>query len=206
MLTIWGRPNSLNVQKVLWCCAELGLPFERIDAGGSHGVSNTPAYLAMNPNGLVPTVKDDGFVLWESNVIVRYLAAKHGHGTLYPAELKERAEADRWMDWQVTTLWKAIMPIFAGYIRTAPDQRNSAAIAAALRSSEAALPILDRHLEDHTFVAGERFTMGDIPAGISVYRWLALPIERPDFPQVTRWYQTLTERAGFRTHIMHPLS
>jgi glutathione S-transferase len=206
MLTIWGRTNSLNVQKVLWCCAELGIAYERIDAGGQHGVSNTPEYLAMNPNGLVPTIKDDEVVLWESNVIVRYLAAKHGHDTLYPADLQERAEADRWMDWQITTLWAAMRSIFFGYVRTPPEQRDAAALAAAQRSSEQALAILDRHLEGQTFVAGQRFTMGDIPAGISVYRWLALPIERPEFRQVTRWYKALTERPGFRTHIMHPLS
>jgi len=206
MLTIWGRTNSINVQKVLWCCAELGLAYERIDAGGSFGVSNTPEYLAMNPNGLVPTIKDDGFVLWESNVIVRYLAAKHGQGTLYPGDLRERAEAERWMDWQVTTLWLALRPLFCGYVRTPPEQRDAAALAAAQRSSEEALKILDRYLKDRAFVAGARFTMGDIPAGISFYRWTALPIERPEFPQVARWYNALTERPGFRTHVMQPLS
>ena len=206
MLTIWGRTNSINVQKVLWCCAELGLSYERIDAGGSYGVSNTPEYRALNPNGLVPTINDDGFVLWESNVIVRYLAAKHGEGTLYPRDLKERAEAERWMDWQVTTLWMALRPLFFGYVRTPPEQRDAAALEAARRSSEQALTILNRYLKDHAFVAGERFTMGDIPAGISVYRWTAMPIERSDFPNVMRWYGALTERPGFQTHIMQPLS
>jgi glutathione S-transferase len=206
MLTIWGRANSINVQKVLWCCAELGLAYKRIDAGGAHGVTNTPDYLAMNPNALVPTIEDDGLVLWESNVIVRYLAAKHGQGTLHPADLRERAEADRWMDWQVTTLWAGLRPLFLGYVRTPPEQRDAAALAAAQRSSEQALTILDRHLKDRAYVAGPRFTMGDIPAGISVYRWYALPIERPDFPHVKRWYDRLTERPGFRTHVMQPLS
>ena len=206
MLTIWGRANSINVQKVLWCCAELGLPYERIDAGGSFGVSNTPEYLAMNPNGLVPTISDDGFVLWESNVIVRYLAAKHGQGTLYPGDLKERAEAERWMDWQVTTLWAALRPLFFGYVRTPPEQRDAAALQAAQRSGEQALAILDCYLAGRAFVAGARFTMGDIPVGISVYRWTALPISRPDVPNVTRWYKNLTERPGFQTQVMLPLS
>jgi glutathione S-transferase len=206
MLTIWGRTNSINVQKVLWCCAELGLAYKRTDAGGAHGVTNTPEYLAMNPNALVPTIDDDGFVLWESNAIVRYLAAKHGEGTLYPLDLRQRAEADRWMDWQVTTLWTALRPLFFGYIRTPPEQRDAAALAAAQRSAEQALTILDRYLDDRVFLAGERVTMGDIPVGISVYRWFALPIERPDFPQVARWYSRLTERPGFQTHVMHPLS
>jgi len=206
MLTIWGRTNSINVQKVLWCCAELGLAYTRIDAGGAHGVTNTPEYLALNPNALVPTIDDDGFVLWESNAIVRYLAAKHGHGTLYPDDLKERADADRWMDWQVTTLWTALRPLFFGYVRTPPEQRDATALAAAQRSGEQALAILDRYLQDRPFVAGERFTMGDIPAGISVYRWSALPIERPQFAHVTRWYRALAARPGFQTHIMQPLS
>ena len=206
VLTIWGRTNSINVQKVLWCCAELDIAYERIDAGGSFGVSNTPDYLAMNPNGLVPTIDDGGFILWESNVIVRYLAAKHGQGTLYPSDLKDRAEAERWMDWQVTTLWAAMRPLFFGYVRTPPEQRDPAALAAAQRGSEEALSILDRYLKERAFLAGERFTMGDIPAGISVYRWISMPIARPDFPHVARWYQALTERPGFRTHVMHPLT
>jgi glutathione S-transferase len=206
MLTIWGRANSINVQKVLWCCAELDLPYERIDAGGSYGVNNTPEYLAMNPNGLVPTIDDDGLVLWESNAIVRYLAAKHGAGSLFPHDFKERADADRWMDWQVTTLWAALRTLFWGYVRTAPEQRDMPALSAAQRSGEQALAILDRYLKDRAFVAGERFTMGDIPVGITVYRWFALPIERPDFAHVGRWYTGLTERPGFRTHVMHPLT
>jgi glutathione S-transferase len=204
MLTIWGRNNSINVQKVLWCCAELGVEYNRIDMAGAFGF--TPQYLAINPNKLVPTIDDDGFVLWESNVIVRYLAAKHGDGTLYPRDLKARAEADRWMEWQVTTLWAAIRPIFFGFVRTPPDQRDHAALDAARRQSDQELTILDRHLADRAFVAGESFTMGDIPAGIAVYRWTALPIEHAEFPHVSRWYKALTERPGYRTHIMHPLT
>ena len=204
MLTIWGRANSSNLQKVVWCCEELGVSFKRIDMAGTYGF--TPEYLAMNPNKVVPTIDDDGFVLWESNVIVRYLAAKHGAGTLYPAELRERAEADRWMDWQQTTLWPAMRPIFFGLIRTPEKDRDQAALTAAQRASEHVLGIFDRYLADRSFVAGERFTMGDIPAGIAIYRWFALPIERPDFPNVGRWYRSLTERPGYRTHVMHPLT
>jgi glutathione S-transferase len=204
MLTVWGRVNSSNLQKVVWCCDELGLAYERIDMAGAFGF--TPEYLAMNPNKVVPTIDDDGFILWESNVIVRYLAAKHGHGTLYPADLKERAEADRWMDWQQTTLWAAMRPLFFGYVRTSEGQRDHAALAAAQRQSEHVLAIFERYLTDRAFVAGARFTMGDIPAGIAIYRWFALPIERPDFPHVARWYKSLTERPGYRTHVMHPLT
>ena len=204
MLTVWGRVNSSNLQKVVWCCDELGLAYERIDMAGAFGF--TPEYLAMNPNKVVPTIDDDGFILWESNVIVRYLAAKHGHGTLYPADLKERAEADRWMDWQQTTLWAAMRPLFFGYVRTPEGQRDHAALAAAQRQSEDVLAIFERNLTDRAFVAGARFTMGDIPAGIAIYRWFALPIERPDFPHVARWYKSLTERPGYRAHVMHPLT
>jgi glutathione S-transferase len=204
MLTIWGRANSSNLQKVVWCCEELGVSFRRIDMAGAFGF--TPEYLAMNPNKVVPTIDDDGFVLWESNVIVRYLAAKHGTGTLYPAELRERAEADRWMDWQQTTLWPAMRPIFFGLIRTPEKDRDQAALAAAQRQSEHVLAIFDRYLADRVFVAGTRFTMGDIPAGIAIYRWFALPLERPDFPHVARWYRSLTERPGYRTQVMHPLT
>jgi glutathione S-transferase len=204
MLIVWGRINSSNLQKVVWCCDELGLAYQRIDMAGAFGF--TPEYLAMNPNKVVPTIDDDGFILWESNVIVRYLAAKHGHGTLYPADLKERAEADRWMDWQQTTLWAAMRPLFFGYVRTPEEQRDHAALAAAQRQSEHVLAIFDRYLADRAFVAGTRFTMGDIPAGIAIYRWFALPLERPDFPHVARWYRSLTERPGYRTHVMHPLT
>ena len=204
MLTVWGRTNSSNLQKVVWCCDELGLAYERIDMAGAFGF--TPEYLAMNPNKVVPTIDDDGFILLESNVIVRYLAAKHGHGTLYPADLKERAEADRWMDWQQTTLWAAMRPLFFGYVRTPEGQRDHAALAAAQRQSEHVLGIFERYLTDRAFVAGARFTMGDIPAGIAIYRWFELPIERLDFPHVARWYKSLTERPGYRAHVMHPLT
>jgi glutathione S-transferase len=206
MLTIWGRANSINVQKVLWCCAELDLPFTRIDAGGNFGVTDTSDYLARNPNGLVPTIDDESFVLWESNVIVRYLAAKHGSGTLCPDDLRLRFEAERWMDWQATTLWAALRVVFIGLVRTPPDKRDPAAIAAGQRSTERALAILDRHLSGRAFVAGERFTMGDIPVGTTVYRWLALDLHRPDFPHLARWYHALTDRPGFRAHVMQPLS
>ena len=120
MLKIWGRKNSINVQKVLWCCAELGIKYDRIDAGMEHGVNNTPEYRAMNPNGTIPTIDDDGFVLWESHAIVRYLAAKHGAGTLWPADLKQRADSDRWMDWAHTFAREFQRPVFWALARTAP--------------------------------------------------------------------------------------
>src|SRR5712692_5896173 len=128
MLSIWGRNNSVNVQKPLWCCEEMGVQYERMDAGGTFGVVNTPQYRNLNPNGLVPTIEDDGFVLWESNAIVRYLAAKHSAGNLYPDDLTQRADSDRWMDW-MRQVDPAMTPVFWGLIRTPPEKRDMALIA-----------------------------------------------------------------------------
>jgi glutathione S-transferase len=206
MLRIWGRANSINVQKVLWCCAELDIAFERIDAGGKFGVSKTDAYRALNPNGLVPTIEDDGFVLWESNVIVRYLAARDGAGRLYPDDLRVRFDAERWMDWQATTLWPALRPVFIGLVRTPVAERDLSDIASSLEAATRALMIVDRHLADRPFVAGDAFTIGDIPLGIAAYRWFSLPIDRPALPDLVRWYDRLRERPGYRLHVMQPLS
>jgi glutathione S-transferase len=147
MLVIWGRNNSINVQKVLWCCEEISLPYERIDAGGAFGVVNTPQYRKLNPNGMIPTIVDDGFVLWESNAIVRYLAEKHGTGTLWPEDRKVRAEADKWMDWKQTTFWPALRPLFMGLIRTPPEKRDPKALEHLRRAT---LTIVDAHLESYT--------------------------------------------------------
>ena len=125
MLKIWGRANSINVQKVLWCCGELGLQYDRIDAGNEFGVNKTPQYRALNPNALVPTIEDGDFQLWESNVIVRYLAQKSGHGRLCPANIKTRFDAERWMDWQATVFWPALRPLFIELIRTPPAKRDA---------------------------------------------------------------------------------
>src|SRR5215210_764103 len=206
MLRIWGRKNSINVQKVLWCCAELGLPFERIDAGMAFGVTDTPAYRALNPNGWIPTIEDDGYVLWESNAIVRYLATKHGLGSLYPSDLTARFDAERWMDWQLTTLDGPVRTVFWALVRTAADDRDPAAVENAQTEAERALAILDAHLAQRRFVGGEAFTMGDIPVGASVYRWMAMDLARAERAHVQRWYERLTERPGFREHVMQPLS
>ncbi|HEX2555554.1 MAG TPA: glutathione S-transferase family protein [Microvirga sp.] len=206
MLTIWGRNNSINVQKVLWTCAELGLPFRRHDAGGPYGGTDTDRYRAMNPNGLVPTVEDDGFVLWESNVIVRYLATKHRAEALYPSEIRARFDVERWMEWQTTTLWPALRPVFFALVRTPPEQRDAVAVAQAAASAAQAFTLLDRHLADRAFLAGGAFTIADISNGISAYRWYALAITRPTLPNVERWFAALGERPGFREHVALPLS
>ena len=165
MIKIWGRNTSVNVQKVMWALGELGLPHERIDVGGTFGKNNEPAYLAMNPNGLVPTLEEDGFLLWESNSIVRYLAAKYGAGTLEPADLRARARASSWMDWQLTVAAPALTPVFWGLIRTPPDKRDPTAIEAGKVKTMAAMKILDGQLAKTAFVAGDALSMGDIPVG-----------------------------------------
>ena len=203
MLIIWGRHTSSNVEKLLWACTEMGVPFERRDMAGKFGF--TDEYLAMNPNRVVPTIDDDGFILWESNACLRYLAAKHGAGTLWPEDLQVRANADRWMDWCTTTLWVALRPVFHGLIRTSLENRDMEAITAAAKSTGEILAILDDWLAARDFVCGDAFTMGDIPVGFVLYRWYALDVERPERPNVRAWYERLTERPGYREYIMIPL-
>ena len=205
-LKIWGRTNSINVQKVLWCCHELDLDYERIDAGLHFGVNDTPEYSAMNPTGLVPTIEDGDIRLWESNVIVRYLSYKHSDGGLFPAEVATRFDAERWMDWQTSQFWAVLRPLFIALIRTPVAQRDAAVTARAEKLSEAAVRILDRQLADRPFLTGGSFTMGDIPAAVTVHRWYGLDIERPEMSNVMRWYDRMRERPAFRRIVMTPLS
>jgi glutathione S-transferase len=198
MLKIWGRTNSINVQKVLWCCAELNLKYERIDAGLQFGVNTTPEYKAMNPNALVPTINDDGFVLWESQAIVRYLARKHGLGTLCPSDAKACADADRWMDWHATTVWPNLRPIFWNLVRTPPEKRDMPLVATSRKGLAASMAILDAHLAGRKFMIGDAFTMGDIPLGTAVQRWFNLPIERENYKNLEDWYKRLQGRAAFK--------
>ncbi|RTM15290.1 MAG: glutathione S-transferase family protein [Bradyrhizobiaceae bacterium] len=206
MLKIWGRANSINVQKVLWCCGELGLPYDRIDAGHEFGLTNTPTYRALNPNGLVPTIEDGDFQLWESNVIVRYLAQQSGRGDLYPADVRTRFDAERWMDWQATVFWPALRPLFIELVRTPAVKRDATVIARAESLSLAAAQILDSRLSDRGFLVGDSFSMADIPAAITVHRWYALDIHRPELPNLYRWYRHMTDRQSFRAVVMTPLS
>ena len=206
MLRIWGRSTSINVQKVLWCCEELDVPYNRVDVGGPFGGNREPEYLRLNPNGLVPTISDGGFVLWESNAIVRYLAARHGMGTLCPEDLTERADADRWMDWQMGTLWASFRPAFIGLVRTPPDERDPASIATAIGKTADNLAILDAHLADRDYVTGPSLTMADIPLGVTAHRWFNLDIERPPMPNLEAWYERLCARAPYRENVMLPLS
>jgi glutathione S-transferase len=206
MLTVWGRINSINVQKVLWTLAELGLDYRRVDAGMTFGVNDTPAYRAINPTGLIPTLDDDGYVLWESNVIVRYLAAKYAPGTLYPEDLGARFHAERWMDWQTTAFNPAMTPILMGLIRNLPEFSDPAVIEAARIRTEACLAILDAHLADRRYMGGGTLTMADIPVGAGANRWYRLPIARQGRPNVERWLALLAERPAFKAHLDLPLS
>jgi glutathione S-transferase len=205
MLKIWGRTNSVNVKKALWAAEELGLKYERVDAGMQFGVTKTPEYLKMNPNSLVPTIEDDGFVLWESHTIVRYLAAKHGMGTLYPADLRLRADAERWMDWAFT-FQNAMRAVFWGLIRTPPEKRDAKAIEEGRLASIRLAELLNTHLENKTYVAGGAFTMGDIPVGCEVQRYLRVPVERPRLPALEAWFERLGQRPAFKKHVDIPLT
>ena len=206
MLKVWGRKNSINVQKVMWAVGELALDHERVDAGGQFGRTKDPEYLAMNPNALVPTIDDNGFVLWESNAVVRYLAAKHTGGRLWPADAQARADADRWMDWAITTVIPAMGPAFMGLIRTPPEKRDAAAIEASRVKCADALSIFDKHISKREFAAGKSLSMGDIPIGCAVNRWYSLPIERPKMPALEAYYQRLQQRGPYKTHVMIPLT
>jgi glutathione S-transferase len=206
MLKVWGRVNSINVQKVLWALEELKVPYERVDAGMAFGVVNEPFYRKMNPNSRVPTIDDDGFVLWESNAIVRYLAAKHGAGTLCPSDARQRADADRWMDWVAVHLNPAITPVFWNLIRTPADKRNMAQVEAGIEQTGQQLGILDQALEGRDYVAGKAFTMGDIVAGVFAWRWYALPVSHPKLARLEAYHERLKQRPGFQKHVAKPLT
>jgi len=205
MLKLWGRTNSVNVKKALWCLGELGIPYERVDAGMQFGVVNTPEYRKMNPNGRVPTIEDDGFVLWESHTIVRYLCAKHSMGKLCPSDLRVRADAERWMDWAFS-FQSAMRDVFWGLIRTPPEKRDQKAIDAGVKASDELAGMLDGVLADRPYVAGAQFTMGDIPIGCEVQRYLRVPIDRPKRPHLEAWFERLRQRPPFMKHVDLPLT
>jgi glutathione S-transferase len=184
MLTIHGRINSINVQKAVLACEELKLPYKRLDAGGAFGIVKTPEYVAMNPNSLVPVLIDGKFILWESNTIVRYLAAKHGEGTLWPKDLKKRALSDRWMDWQTTAFYNAYASAFRGLVRTLPEQRNMAEIEASIAATHPLMAILEAELEGKKFLVGSQPTIGDIALVPTIFRWLNMPVKRKASPNV----------------------
>lgn len=206
MITIWGRTNSLNVQKVLWGLHELALPFERIDAGLQYGVNDTAAFKAMNPNGLVPVLQEDDFILWESHAILRYLAARHGRASLLPGDLRMAAIGDQWMDWCSTTVWPNMRPAFQTLVRTPQDQRDMQSVEVAAKTLAALFLMFEQHLKNHAFVAGGGFTVADIPMALLVYRWNSLISERPQTPAVDDWFKRVSAREGYLKYCAAPLT
>ncbi|TPW25985.1 glutathione S-transferase family protein [Pararhizobium mangrovi] len=211
MLKIWGRLNSINVEKVIWCAGEAGVDFERIDAGGKFGLVDTPEFRHRNPCGKVPVIDDDGFLLWESNAIVRYLAAKHAPGKLLAEDAAARAQAERWMDYQLGTIAPLLSPLFRGIVRTAPKNRNRDEISSAFHALADALTIVDGALNDGPYLVGEDFTVADIPLGTVAHRWFNMPVEevgleRPRMAALQAWYETLRERPAVSALFAAPLS
>ena len=204
-MEVWGRQSSVNVQKVMWAAAELGLAVRRYDAGGAYGVVGTDDYAALNSNRLVPVLRDGDLVLWESNTIVRYLASKAGDETLWPSDIAERALLDRWFDWASCTLGPQFGPLFIGLVRTRAADRNPAVLERARGQSQLRFEMLDRHLAGRRFIAGDAFTMGDIAPGAMAYRWFGLAIERPRLANLEGWYNRLTERQAYRLNVMIPI-
>jgi len=205
MLTVYGRATSLNVQAVMWGIAELDLPHERLDYGFGFGGTDTPEYLEMNPTGLVPTIDDEGFTLWESHTIVRYLCGKHSMGKLCPQDLRARADAERWMDWAFS-FQNAMRNVFWGLIRTPSEKRDLKAIEEGTKKSHELAAMLDRELADRLYVAGQAFTMGDIPIGCEVQRYMRVPIERLALPNLQAWFERLRQRPPFVQHVDLPLT
>ena len=207
MLKVWGRSSSFNVQKVLWLVGELGLEHEHIPAGGGFGRLDEPAFRAMNPHGRVPVIEDGDATLWESQTILRYLAAKYGQGKFWSPDPVERGRVEGWMDWSATSLQSDFLNgVFWGYYRTPEAQRDWPAIDKSLARCTEHFQLLDGVLSSQPFLAGERLTLADIPAGTSLYRYFELDIEHPEVPNVSAWYERLQQRPAYREHVMIPFA
>jgi glutathione S-transferase len=207
MLKIWGRSTSSNVQKVLWCCAELDLPFDRVDIGGPFGGNQDPEYLKLNPNGLVPTVKDGDLIMWESNTICRYLCNTHSNGpTLYPSDFAERTHVERWMDWQLSVIGGPMGALLQGLVRSTPESRDPTAIEAARRRAIVAWEIVDDALATEPYLGGASLSLAEIVLGTHIFRWFNFPIERPTLANLSAWYERIGERPGFKKHIVMPIT
>ncbi|MEM1078831.1 MAG: glutathione S-transferase [Pseudomonadota bacterium] len=202
MLEIWGRPYSSNVIPVIWTAAELELPYRLQLAGGSFGKLDTVAYGQINPNRMIPAIRDGDFALWESLAIIRYLCDRYGAGGLSPTDSQTRATADQWMEWSASRAFPPVIELFFATVRTDPEQRDPSRIAALRDAAHEALTVLDRHLADRPYVCGAAFTMGDIPLGCVVYRYFNVEVDRPPLPHVAAWYQRLSTRPAYRSHVM----
>ncbi len=206
MLTVYGRANSINVQKVMWLAAELDLSVRRVDIGGAFGGNDQPEYLALNPNGLIPTLTDDDFTLWESHAILRYLASRYDSDSWWPEDVQIRALANQWLDWYLTSLHVPATEIFISLIRLLPEQRDEEKIARSIKTATIRWTLLDRYLASNPYVAGDTPTLGDIPLAIGAYRWFALDIPRPQLDCLAAWYARLSSRPAFQEQVMLPLS
>ena len=204
MIRVWGRRNSMNVQKVMWALGELEQPYERRDVGGSFGGTDSEQYQAMNPNGLVPTIEDGDLVLWESNAIVRHLARSYDKAGLWPADAGGQARADQWMDWAISAFGPPFFGMFFHLIRLPPEKADRSVVESGVRACGRLLGLLDRHLATRAYLCGDSLTVGDIPLGVMAYRYFNLQVERPQAPNVAAWFARLQARATYQKHVMIP--
>lgn len=201
MLRIHGYAGSINVRKVLWTCAELGLPFERVDWGGGTRPVTDPEFQKLTPVGMIPVLEDEGQIFWESNSIVRYLAAREGRDDLLPTPPADRAQIEKWMDWQVSDFNNTWRHVFQATIRKNPNFQDEARIAASWKDFCSAVEMIDRELgRTGAYIAGPAFTCADIVIGLSIHRWMSIPLERPTLQNVQAYYTLLCEREGFRRY------
>ncbi|WGR96131.1 glutathione S-transferase [Bradyrhizobium sp. ISRA443] len=207
-LTIWGRANSVNVQKVLWCLAELDLPYQRIDAGMQFGKNDQPEYLAMNPNGRIPTLVDGDYVLWESNSVMRYLCMAYGQGSpIYPQAPKTRAAVDRWLDWSLSTMQPADRPVFWALVRTPPEKRDMVQIQKDVDAEGVVWRVVEAQVASRRFIEGDQFTIADIALGVFARRWLGVEgVVKPKLPNLERWFGEFGQRPGFNRFVAPPMS
>lgn len=205
-ITIWGRTNSGNVQKVLWLCDALGIPYQRVDAGGAFGVNDTPEYRAMNPMGLVPLVKAGDLVLWESNAILRTLADLHGGERLYPRDPVRRAPVERWLDWGLGTLHPTMQPLYWQLVRTPEAERDPARVQSLIAGATRLWGILDGALAGRSHIAGDALTLADISMASWLHRWMHLPVDRPAMPNLEAWHARLGAESGYRRWVDIPLT
>ena len=202
MLKVWGRRSSANVQKVMWLVGELQLPHEHVPAGGPYGVVDEQHFRAMNPNGLVPVIADDSLIMWESNAILRYLAATYGKVVFWSDDSRERAPVDQWTDWAGTTFQPEMIGLFVNYWRTPENQRNPNAIRNFQQRSDNNLRLLEAELGKRGYIAGDHFTLADIASGTHLYRYYTMGTAFPKLPDVEAWYKRLQERSAYREHVM----
>ena len=207
-LTIWGRANSVNVQKVLWCLAELDIAYQRIDAGMAFGKNDQPEYLSMNPNGRVPTLVDGDYVLWESNSIMRYLNLAHGKASpIYPQSPQARAAVDRWLDWTLSTLQPVDRPVFWALVRTPKEKRDMVAIQKDVDAEAVVWRIPDALLATRRYIEGDQFSIADIALGAFARRWFGVEgVTKPKLPNLDRWFALISERPGFQKFIAPPMT